>query len=490
MTRCASLLVYHCRALVTQPPVNLNGPSPIDDLSPRRRELLQLLAKGLTNDEIAKALDITPGTVRTHVTAVLAQLDVSNRTEAAAAYISWEARPTQVAAVMQRPAIAVLPIAGLGDDPHTRIAATGLTEDLACLFARWCWFPVIATTSSANGRSLGQTTREIGAQLGARFLVDGSLRGAGAGWRLSVRIDDAETGHQLWAEHYDSRSEAFFEHQDAICHAVVAAAYPVLVARAQAALPESRPPAELAAWELAHEGMTLRANREPDANIAAMYRFREALARDPYLVLAHFGVGLACYDAVLNQWGPKEPSLDQLVIAAERCVELAPHAAEGHYLLGRYQQSRGAWERAMSPLEAAVGRNPSFALAHAGLSQSLQIAGRSDEGLIRMQHAVRLGPRSFVAGLATLHFMRGEYAEALAFAERAVVTNPGYPFARAMAAASAWWLGDAPRGRVHVDALRERHPQFRPEGFAVTFGEKVDPVERLSRALAELESMR
>lgn len=86
--------------------------SPIDELSPRRRELLQLLAKGLTNDEIAEALDITPGTVRSHVTAVLAQLDVSNRTEAAAAYIAWEARPTQVAAVMQRPAIAVLRIEG------------------------------------------------------------------------------------------------------------------------------------------------------------------------------------------------------------------------------------------------------------------------------------------------------------------------------------------------------------------------------------------
>jgi adenylate cyclase len=448
------------------------------------------VANGLTNQEIAAALGITPGTVRSHVTAVLAQLDVSNRTEAASAFIAWEARPTAVAAVMARPAIAVLPIVPIGDEPRARIVAAGLTEDLASLFARWCWFPVIATTSSAGARAGGATIKEIGAQLGARFLVDGSLRLAGAAWRLSVRIDDAELGYQLWTERCDLPDEGLFEAQDAICQAIVAAAYPVLIARAQAACSPARPPAELAAWELAHDGMMLRATREPEANAAAVRRFREALARDPQLVLAHYGLGLASYDAVLNQWGAKAHALEQLVAAAERCLELSPHGAEGHYLLGRYLQSRGEWERAMGPLEAAIGRNPSFALAHASLSQSLQVAGRSDEGLVRMQHAVRLGPRSFVAGLATLHFMREEYAEALEYAERAIVTNPGYAFARAIAAASAWWIGDMARAGAHAEALRRRHPHFQPACFVATFGERVSSVERVARAIAALSRTR
>ena len=463
--------------------------SQIEALSPRRRELLSLLAKGLTNDEIAKALDIASGTVRSHVTAVLTHLDVTNRTEAATMYIAWEARPAQVAAVMQRPAIAILPLAALGDEPRARTIAAGITEDLACLFARWCWFPVIATTSSSHARSMGVTSKEIGSQLGARFLVDGRLRSAGAAWRVSVRIDDGESGYQIWAEQYDCPRDDIFEVQDAICHAIVAAAYPVLVARAQVGHPSARPPAELAAWELAHEGMALRALREPEANAAAQRRFRDALARDPQLVLAHYGVGLACYDAVLNQWGAKDAALDLLGASGERCVELAPHAAEGHYLHGRYRQSRGEWDRAVDPLEAAVGRNPSFALAHASLSQSLQISGRSDEGLVRMRHAVRLGPRSFVAGLATLHFMRCEYAESLEYGERAVVTNPGYPFAHAITAAAAWWLGDARRGRAHLRALRDRHPRFRSADFAATFGEKVESVDRLTRALTALAAM-
>jgi adenylate cyclase len=312
------------------------------------------------------------------------------------------------------------------------------------------------------------------------------VRAAGAAFRLSVRIDDGDSGHQLWTDQVDCPAATLFEVQDTVCHAIVAAAYPVLVTRALGAAVHPRPPAELTAWELAHEGMALRASREPEANAAAVRRFREALSRDPQLVLAHYGAGLAAYDAVLNQWSPKEAALDLLVSSGERCLELAPHAAEGHYLLGRHLQSRGEWARAAAPLEAAIGNNPSFALAHASLSQSLQATGRSDEALVRMQHAVRLGPRSFVVGLATLHFMREEYAPALEAAERAVVTNPGYAFARALAAASAWWLGDLDRGRAQLAALRKRHPAFRPADFAATFGARVDGVHRLTRALEAL----
>ena len=461
----------------------------IDELSPRRRELLQLLAKGLTNDEIAGVLGITAGTVRSHVSTLLAQLDLANRTEAAAAFVAWEAVPSRVAVVMKRPAVAVLPIVALEEESRGRAAA--LTEDFAALFSRWCWFPVISTNSSACVCGRGQTTHEVGQQLGARFLVGGSLRVAGDTWRLSLHVDDVETGHRIWTDRRDLPAKALFAAQDAVCEEAVAAAYPVLVARVQAVLaPQSRPPVELAAWELAHDGMALRATREAEANAAALRRFREALAREPHLVLAHFGVGLACYDAVLNQWGAKAAMLELLRASAERCIEHAPHGAEGHFLLGRYLQSRGEWERAIAPLEAAVGRNPSFALAHAALSQSLQASGRSDESLVRLEHAVRLGPRTFVAMLATLYFMRGEYERSLEAAERALLSNPRYSFAHAMAAASAWWLGDAGRGQQHLRSLRATSPQFLCSGFVATFGPKVDAVDRFARALEALTAGR
>ena len=148
--------------------------------------------------------------------------------------------------------------------------------------------------------------------------------------------------------------------------------------------------------------------------------------------------------------------------------------AEGYYLAGRHLQTRGAPDHAAAPLREAIGHNPSFAAAHALLGQVLLLAGHADEGLARMKHACRLGPRSYVAGLAVAHFVRREYAEGLAAAERAVANNPRYPFARAIAAACAWLGEDAEAARAHLRSLDTMHPGFDPSRFLRTFGADVD----------------
>lgn len=465
------------------PPPNDRASGSVATLSPRRRELLELLSKGLTNDEIASALSIAPGTVRIHVSAILAHLEVANRTEAAAAFLRHEARPARVERVLGRPAIAVLPLSSLDAVASTRAIAGGLTEDLASLFSRWCWFPVISTASSRRERMRGRSTDDVAKVLGARFVVDGSVRSTPRGVRVALRVDDVTTGSVIWTDQRDLRFASWLEEQDELCVAMVSAAYPVMVAHATIRAPDARPAVELAAWELAHQGMSLRALRNSEANARATELFREAIARDPSLVLAYYGIGLASYDAVLNQWGSKEGALDTLQLAATRCLELAPHGAEGHFLHARHLQALGHWSTAIEPLETAIGRNPSFALAHATLAQSLIVSGDPDDALVRMRHAERLGPHSFQAGLSTLHFMKAEYVLALQAAEVALTTTPHYPFAHALAAASAWWLGEVPRGVEHLRALHAANPAFEPTSFSATFGKEVDSVDRLARAL-------
>jgi TolB-like protein/predicted Zn-dependent protease len=380
-----------------------------------------------------------------------------------------------------------MPFEALSDNVRSRTIARGLSQDLSGLFSRWCWFPVIAASSVAKVAH-GLSCEELGRQLGARFILSGHLRVLGATWRLGVRIDDTEAGHCLWTEQLDVPAAEVFEAQDRLCESVVAAAYPVLVARAFSGRAFGRPPEDLEAWELAYEAMALHATRERSANERALAYFAQAARREPSLVLAHFGTGLAAYDELLNQWGPTAVATSRLAAAAERCVEAAPHAAEGWYLLGRQAQAKGDHTGAVHPLETAIARNPSFARAHALLAQVLEIAGRHDDALERMQHAVRLGPRSFVAGLASLHFLRGEYSDALQSAERAIATNPRYTFACVLASASAWWLGDAERARQHLHNLRTEYPSFEPAGFLSTFGSNVEAVERIVEALAATEA--
>lgn len=474
-------------------------------LSARQHEVLELVAKGLTNEEIAAVLSISPTTVRTHVTAVLARLDVSNRTEAAAAYLS-RAEGSSIVDTVDVPAIAVLPMTAVDGDPVTRAAVRGIAHDLAALFARWCWFRVIAPASTL-GTSLGETipkgasdpaledargdpSRAIARRLGAAFLVDGRLHATPLAWRLAVHVDDARTGHVLWTERYEFAPEQMFAAQDAVCEAIVATAYPLLVAHALVGLQSRRPASDPRAWELAYDGMRLQSAREAAANAAAQARFVAALARDPGLVLAHYGLGLTSYDQVLNQWSPRDEARERLHRCAHRCVVLASHAAEGYYLLGRHAVTSGDYQAAESVLGTAIARNPSFAAAHALLAQVLHLVGRSDEALPRMQHATRLDPRSFVAGLATLRFFRGEYIVALAAAEQAVAVAPGYTFARVVAAASAWWSGDIPRARAHALALLDLSPTFSVAGFLGTFGPGYEGVERITQALVRIRAER
>lgn len=462
----------------------------VEKLSARQREVLQLIARGLTNQEIGDVLGISGETVRSHVAALLVRLGVSNRTEAAAAHLAWDATVPSVARVLVRPAIAVLPVITLEGGARAATIAAGLTRDLVTQFSRWCWFPVIANVSTQDARGLGATCQEIGERLGARFLVDAALRSSGAQWRLTAAIADTASGGCVWTETYDFPRDALFRVQDEICQAIVATAYSALVSRLHAAPPRGGTVEDLDAWELTHEALRHQGSRERDANLRARDGFAAALAREPTLLLAHFGLGLAAYDAVLNQWGAEPPALELLAACAERCIQLAPHMAEGHYLAGRHLQARGEHVRAIAPLTEAIGRNPSFAAAHALLGQVLLIGGRDDEGLERVKHACRLGPRSFVAGLASAHFLRGEYAEALASAEDALATKPGYPFARALAAASAWWTDDLPRAAGHLGALRATQPSFSPSSFSRTFGIGVAGVARIAEALEAIAAQR
>lgn len=334
---------------------------PIEALSRRQLEVLELLAKGLTNDELAGILKISPTTVRTHITAILARLDLTNRTEAATAYVAWKAGARPSTSRLRRPAIAVLPPVAFAEDPRTRAVATAIGHDISALFSRRCWFPVIAQSATAHGPA-------------ATFLLESTLRGSSR-WRLSVCINAAATGHCLWTACHDIAEDPLFAGQDAVCEAVVAAAYPVLIAHTEAGLRRVSDRRELQTWELALEGMRLYGTRVADANTAARSCFRAALEREPDLVLAHYGLGLTCHADLLHQWRPREDALGDLRVSAERCVALAPHSAEGHYLFGCYFLTLGDAGPATRSLEAAIRHDPSFTAATLLLSQTLKSPG-------------------------------------------------------------------------------------------------------------------
>lgn len=443
--------------------------------------MLELLAKGLTNDEIGSVLGISPLTVRSHVTGVLENLHVSNRTEAAALFASHEARSERVSEILARPAVAVLAFRPLTDDPQATALARGFAQDIWTLFARWTWFPVLSDVPFAPGPAGAPTTD--GRQSGARFLVHGALARHGSAWRLTAVLDDASTGRCLWTERYDFPQARQFEVYETLCESVVATAHAVLESQIMRLVPHADRVEDLDAWGFAHHGLDLERRRDEVSNRQAMEFFLLALEREPTLVLAHFGLGLCRYDQALNQWGRVGTAVDGLLSCARHCLELAPHAAEGFFLLGRALSAQGDLVGASTSVREAIGRNPSFAPAHALLAQILLAMGRTEEGLVRMKHAVRLGPKAYVAGAAWASFLNGDHAEALASAERALATTPGYVFARLVAVASAWRLGRADDAALHARWLSQREAAFSAGTFLSMFGRRSEGVREFYEAI-------
>ncbi|MCB9734602.1 MAG: hypothetical protein H6745_18605 [Deltaproteobacteria bacterium] len=464
--------------------------SGLERLSPRQAEVFALLGKGLTNLEIAQVLEISPATVRTYVTAILKALNVSNRTEAVGLHLD-RGEPTSctaLTAVLARPAIAVLPVTPLSSDPRVEAVARGLTCDLSCLLARYRTFPVIAYDSV---RGLATPTPDgfaaVGEELRARYLVGATLRLRAATWRLVAFADDAITHERLWNERYDFADSELFDVQDEVVERLAASAYAALTAKLAPAR-DGAPVADgLSAWTKAHAGLAAWAARDVAGWREATRHFTDAVARDPALVLAHFGLGLTSYAGILNQWGDDGAARASLAACADRCASLAPHAGEGPFLWARLAMIQKDLGTAQRHLEDAIELNPSFAMAHAVLAQVLQLDEQADPAMEAMKNAVRLGPRSFVAGLATMHFAREEYESALNESCRALAIAPTYAYARMVAAAAAWWIGDRGRAATLYAELKRTRPDFVPAVFVATFGPRVASVQRVQQALEALD---
>jgi len=152
-----------------------------------------------------------------------------------------------------RPAIAVLPFENMSDDPQQAYFADGIAEDILTRLAMWRWMPVIARNSSFAYRGKAIDLKQVGAALGARYILEGSVRRSGDRVRISGQLIDTDTGHHVWAERYDRVLADIFTLQDEITDAIVTALEPA-VGRSERGKAQQKGTQDLDAWELYQRG--------------------------------------------------------------------------------------------------------------------------------------------------------------------------------------------------------------------------------------------
>ncbi len=327
-------------------------------------------------------------------------------------------------ALPDKPSIAVLPFANIGDDPKQGFFADGIVEDLITALSRIRWLFVTARNSTFTYKGCVVDVKQVGREMGVRYVVEGSVRRAGSRIRISAQLIDAMTGYHLWANNFDRDMEDMFALQDEIIDMIAAAIEPEL-GEAERARAVRRPPESLKAWGLYQCGLSQMYQFTAEGNREAHRLLSIAAADDP-LFAAPLGVKayVGYLDLILGFAKDPEHACAEAVLAGRAAVARDGKDPMAHFGLGRALCVTENVEAAIKSLETALELNPNFALGHLGLGVAQLNAREYQDALASLDIAIRLSPHDPILwtmenARATVQMELGAYEEAVTDARRA-----------------------------------------------------------------------
>jgi adenylate cyclase len=372
---------------------------------------------------------------------------------------------TVSAAVGERPSIAVMPFKNLSGDADQEYFADGISEDIITVLSRHRWLMVIARNSSFTYKGEGVDPKQVGEQLGVRYVLDGSVRKGGNRIRIGAQLIDGSTGKQMWAERYDRVPEDIFAVQDEVTQAIVAAIAPEL-GKAEQQHATSKTSENLNAWEVYQRGMWHLYQRTKDDLAEARRLFEAALSLDPGLSPACSGlVDAYYYEVVLGLADSVAETLAKALQTARRAVELDPDDSAARCAMGKARIASREHAQAVPNLQLAIELNPSLAWGHYGLGAAAVFSGQADQAITHLDDAIRLSPRdqhmgSFMVRLAEAYLLKRDYRRAVEWARKAL-QQQGFQWSRyAAILAGLGYLGEQEQARRVLDECLTLRPDF------------------------------
>jgi TolB-like protein/tetratricopeptide (TPR) repeat protein len=371
-------------------------------------------------------------------------------------------------ALPDRPSIAVLPFANLSGDPDQEYFADGMVEEIITALSRMRWLFVIARNSSFAYKGRAVDVRQIGRELGVRYVLEGSVRKADKRLRIAGQLVEASTGMHLWADRFEGGLEDVFDLQDQVTASVVGAIAPRL-GQAEIDRARHKPTESLDAYDYFLRGMANVHRWTREANNEALRNFRCALERDPEFASA-YGLAARCYSqrkacGWMTDRRQETAEAQRLAgLAAEfgkdDAVALCTAGIGLAYVVGNLDDGSALIDRALA-------LNPNLAWAWVFGSWAKIWLGEPDVAVERGARAMRLSPNDpevlFFMQTATAysHFLVGRYAEALSWAQTAMRLRPDFVISICAAAASGALAGRLGEAQEAMKRLRELEPALR-----------------------------
>lgn len=373
-----------------------------------------------------------------------------------------------------KPSIAVLPFQNMSGDPEQEYFADGMVEDIITALCRFKWLFVIARNSTFTYKGRSVDIRQVGRELGVRYVLEGSVRRATDRVRITAQLIDAETRAHIWADRYDRAVDDIFALQDEITLSTVAAIEPSL-RQAEIERAKRKRPENLDAYDLVLRATPLVDTGMPEGASQAVLLLERALLLEPNYALAH-GQTAFCNEILYLRAGRREDNRIAAIRHAHTAVALGPDDAPAlvyaAIAIGLVEHNRIL---AQETFEAALGISPSAAWAYSWGALILGWGGEAERAIEWGERGIRLSPldpwiTAALHGICMGHFLRGRYEDAAAAAQRAIRSKPGFSVSYMFLAAALAKLGRMEDANAAAERVIQLQPNFSSNGQCSAIG--------------------
>jgi adenylate cyclase len=399
------------------------------------------------------------------------------------------ATETPALGLPDKPSIAVLPFQNMSGDPEQEYFADGMVEDIITGLSRIKWLFVIARNSTFTYKGRAIDVKQVGRELGVRYVLEGSVRKAADRVRITGQLIDAATGAHVWAQRFDRRLEDIFALQDEITLNVVGAIEPSLrdaeIERAKRKRPDSLDAYDLVLRAIPHVYLAM-----PEEAAKALPLLEQALVLDPSYAGAH-GWLTWCHEILFVRAGFKEENRAAAIRHARAAITHGRDDATA-LALGAWGISMVEHDRvtAFEAFEQAIALSPSSSFTLFLGSVAMAYAGEAERAIEWAERALRVSPLdrlnyfSFHA-LAIGCLLRGRYEEAASAGRRAVQSMPSFSVSHSLLAAALVNLDRMAEAKAVAARVVALLPSFSGSGFCAALETPTALTEILTNAWRE-----
>jgi adenylate cyclase len=362
-----------------------------------------------------------------------------------------------------KPSIAVLPFQNLSGDPKQQYFADGMVEEIITALSRIRWLFVIARNSSFTYKGQTVDVKQIGQELGVRYVLEGSIRKSGTRLRISCQVIEAASGHHVWADRFEGRLTEVFEIQDRIAERVACAVEPN-VRLAEISRVRAKPTDDLTSYDLYLRALSELYEYTAEGFKRAEMLLRAAVKRDPDYAEAIAVLAICVARQGFEGWRPLTEGLNEALELARRAARLDNASAEV-LATGAYCEALcgGSFDRSDELAAAALRANPNSINVQALCGGAAAYAGQSDRAIELLQSAWRINPvdpQEFftMRGLGLAYFFAHRFEDTVLWENRVLRQQPDDNIAKRYLAASLAHLGRIAEAQEVVKDLLRSQP--------------------------------